>query len=336
VAGRTVQVLGYHVPTVLPVPAGTAGPLYGAPPVDLADADLLPRAQRFVDLLYWSRQAFSGTLASGALKVFVAPEGLFRRFVPDREDPTLFDPSAGQGHYPPGTVEQLGRAVAQALPAEEWGEWLVVAGAIEQGDAPDRATNALISWGPVGAKPRTRVLRERLEVPATPLQPQQVMAGHMAEPSRILRPLRWLDAWLHLPNLVVGIEATSSHDAGLLRESLAPISTALGTPPPSALQLVCSRARDLDPAQVVAVTGGLAVVCDGRFALDAQGRPSLSDPPRVAVSKVGGYSGPVAALTQIDPASTKTVPAPLQVAVPLPGYRASQAISIWRTFTLPG
>jgi len=328
----TVQVLGYQLPTVLPSPPGVCGVADGAPRAVLQENDPQVRAQRLLNVIAWAQATLRPS--SKALKVFVAPEATFRRFVPSPTDPTTFDPNAGLGHYPPGTSATILSALHAALAADTtWDDWLVVVGAEEWLDARQNlvASDLLL----VGTKDREPVLLREVVDPLTdrPYTVQQALAGDLPR-GRVVGPRFALESYQRVQGALLGFETTLGHGAGLLRKSLQGLARALGQDPNPALQVLCSVDRDLDPAEIVAAVGGYAVVNDGMFARDNNDALALDVPPRIALSEVSAYNDSIAQLTEQKPQSDKPVPDAYQVQVPLPGYTARQSVTLYRPVTV--
>lgn len=78
----SVLPLSYMVPTFYPTPPGNVDPRSGAPRIRLDDPDLQARAQRLVNVLFWTAttlQNVEGMQDARTLKVFIAPEFYFRK-----------------------------------------------------------------------------------------------------------------------------------------------------------------------------------------------------------------------------------------------------------------
>src|SRR5262245_27160753 len=72
----------WMLPTYYATPPGKPQPAAGAPLLELSDPDLQARAQRLINVLYWTAQTYAnseGMQDPRTLKIFLAPEFAFRK-----------------------------------------------------------------------------------------------------------------------------------------------------------------------------------------------------------------------------------------------------------------
>jgi hypothetical protein len=126
--------LSYMVPTFYPTLPGNVQPVAGAPMIALSDPDLHARAQRLVNVLYWTAsqyQYLDGMDDSKTLKVFIAPEFYFRKASAEEAHAGGSMPGTSFGSYPESARRQLAEALYQALSTTPlFRHWVVVAGSI--------------------------------------------------------------------------------------------------------------------------------------------------------------------------------------------------------------
>ena len=133
-----VLFVSYNVPTFFPsdAHAGGVAPQNGAPLVNLADADLCARAQRFLNVLFWAQAQLAAATPdatdSSVLKVFMAPEFYFRKASATDLLANAFDRTRSfWGSYPRGSRQELMDALYQAIGNHaSFKDWTVVAGTV--------------------------------------------------------------------------------------------------------------------------------------------------------------------------------------------------------------
>lgn len=341
-AFQSVQFLCYQCPTEVPSPVGVVVPSGGAPAVDsIRDPELRSRVQLLVNVLWWSMEKMAGKLAGErTLKVFCAPDALLRRFVPLVNVPERFDPDVGLANYPAGTEREVLAALLAALPERAGADWLFVPGSIVTDDPSTDDPTAALNHVPVlsvsGGRGSARVVSDSIRIPiGRPLSPQDVLSGVTAEVTR-LGPTPTLEGFTPCGEIVVGVESSWAHQDGALRETMGPLSNALGRRPDVPVQLVVAQNAELSADRVVANVGGYAALADGAFPRDSCGRLLDGQPTAFRVVKVNGYQGPAGILSPVVTGTPVLLPSNAQISGPLPGLSTPQCVSLSGPLPLTG
>lgn len=270
---RYLLPFAWMLPTYYATPPGKPIPANGAPRIDLSDPDLQARAQRLVNVLYWTAQTYAhinGTNDADTLKVFLAPEFLFRKgghaIVPAAD--------TGFGAYDHSTRYELTEALYSAINGTPLFEnWLILAGshcsALSTAGAQADLLNTTILIRGRRARRDASVpyvlveqhYRSRLDDSAVArlAGTDQSVAGRYG-----LNPSQHMDHMIRWDEMTLGVELGLNHGQQALSNELAHLSRALGPNVPRLdLQLVAScGASIIDPSCAVK-DGALILLADG-------------------------------------------------------------------------
>jgi hypothetical protein len=126
--------LSYMVPTFYPTLPGNVQAVASALMVPLDDPDLQARAQRLVNVLYWTANQYQnhdGMDDPNTLKVFIAPEFYFRKSSAEESRAGGPMQSTSFGSYPDDARYYLAEVLYQVLSTTPlFRDWVIVAGSI--------------------------------------------------------------------------------------------------------------------------------------------------------------------------------------------------------------
>lgn len=260
----------WMLPTYYAAPAGKVIPSSGAPLLQLSDPDLQARAQRLINVLYWTAQCHSdldGMVDEQTLKVFLAPEFLFRKGT--QAVPAATD--AGFGAYAEPTRYELAEAlhgVIQGTPLFK--NWLVVAGSL---CIPLARRTGLLNTAFMLRGQRAQmdasppyVLMEKLYRPRL----DDATAARLADADQSLASRYAFDPEQNLDNLIrwdgmtMGVELGLDHGQQTLRNDLNYLGRVHGPDAPGLdLQLIVSCGTSIIDPSCAVKDGGLVVLADG-------------------------------------------------------------------------
>lgn len=270
--------LSYMVPTFYPTPPGAVVPQGGAPRITLSDPDLQMRAQRLVNVLYWTANTFKdqdGMKDEGTLKTFIAPEFYFRKVSDEEVGRGCFLQSTSFGSYPERSRYELAEALYGAIHGSSlFNNWIIVAGSICSvlPGVPDERMNllntAIMMRGQRGTMDASvpYILMEKhyiSNIDGPPwcnhanLDPSTAYSFH-------LNPDQELDNLIYWDDMSVGLEVCLDHSEqvvsnamNLLRETMGPSAGRLD------LQLVTSCGMSIVQQAVAVGDGALIMLTDG-------------------------------------------------------------------------
>lgn len=270
--------LSYIVPTFYPTPPGAPLPQDGAPRIELDDPDLRARAQRLVNVLYWTAatyQSQDGMNDASTLKVFMAPEFYFRKASAEEVNWGEFSPGTSFGSYPEQSRSALAEALYKAIKDSPlFKDWVIVAGSIcsalpPSTDRPLSLLNTAIMLRGQRESPDGSVLYTLMEKhyisnidgPDTydhaHYDPSTVYAFH-------LNPDFGLDNLIYWDGMRVGLEVCLDHSQQVVSNTVGFLSKELG---PAAstldLQLVTSCGMSIVDEAVAVGDGSLVMLTDG-------------------------------------------------------------------------
>lgn len=276
--------LGYMVPTFYPTPSGTVQARSGAPQVTLQDPDLQARAQRLLNVLYWTADACKdqqGMDDASTLKVFIAPEFYFRKASADEVSGGGFSRSTSFGAYPERARQELAEALYGAIhDSPLFKDWVIVAG-------------TLCSALPFDLSGRMNLLNTAIMLRGQRAQPDASVPYIFMEKHYIsnidgpdgrdhanldptttysfrLNPDQHLDNLVYWDGMSVGLEVCLDHSEqvvanamNLLRQTLGPRAASLE------LQLVTSCGMSIVQQAVAVADGALVMLVDGYSHVDS-------------------------------------------------------------------
>ncbi len=315
----SVLPLSYMVPTFYPTPHGQVEPSSGAPRIRLDDPDLQARAQRLVNVLYWTANTFQqleGMADSRTLKVFIAPEFYFRKASRAETDGISFLRDTSFGSYP----EEARYALAEVLYAAVQGsslfrDWVVVAGTVcsvlpmQEGDPRMNLLNtAIMLRGPRAGLDSSvpYILMEKHYISHIDGPPQDWHAN--LDPSTTysfqLNPDQNLDNLIFWDQMAVGLEVCLDHAKQVVANAMNTLAQTLG-PQAKALdlQLVTSCGMTIVQQAVAVADGALILLTDGMSHLN-----HLQEP----IFEVGRYAAATNTTTLIARSSFQFAELPAQ------------------------
>lgn len=311
--------MSYAVPTFYPTPPGVVAPAGGAPAIVLADPDLQARAQRFVNVLYWTQQQFAakqGMTDCTTLKIFMAPEFYFRKASDPEVANQRFDLATYYGSYPDSSRYALAEAIYGAIHGKAaFQDWLISAGTICSALplAPQPARLDLLN---------TAILMRGMRAAADDAAPYVLMEKHYISnidgppqawhanlnPASVfsfqLNPDQSLDNVIRWDGMMEGLEVCLDHRMGVAWDAMLRMWVVIGPSVPRLdLQMITSCGMDIN-AQFVAVKDGALVLLTDGMSHQFNGCPT----PR---TRYGRYVRQDALFDVID--------IPLPALTPLPG-----------------
>ncbi|MDA8523658.1 hypothetical protein [Acidovorax sp. NCPPB 4044] len=301
--------LSYMVPTFYPTPPGTVHPSSGAPLIRLDDPDLQARAQRLVNVLYWTASTYQnqdGMSDSRTLKVFIAPEFYFRKASRQETDQARFLRDTTFGSYPEHARYALSEVLYAATQNSPlFRDWVIVAGtvcSVLPMQEPHRLNllNTAIMLRGSRARPDESVpyiLMEKHYISHIDGPPEDWHAN--LDPSTTysfqLNPDQHLDNLIYWDRMSVGLEVCLDHAKQVvvnamntLGQTLGPQATALD------LQLVTSCGMAIVQQAVAVGDGSLIFLTDGMSHLQR-----LQEP----IFEIGRFNAATNTTTLIDPSA---------------------------------
>jgi len=289
--------LSYMVPTFYPTPPGNVQPQAGAPQILLSDPDLQARAQRLVNVLYWTAETYKnqdGMADSNTLKVFIAPEFYFRKASAEEVGREAFDDSTSFGSYPENSRYKLAEALYAVIHSSPlFKDWVIVTGTIcsalpvGPGGRMNLLNTAIMLRGQRAAMDASvpYVLMEKHYIsdidgphPGSHanLDPTTTYSFH-------LNPDQHLDNLIYWDDMSLGLEVCLDHSEQVVRNAVDLIVQTMG---PRAgkldLQLVTSCGMSIVNQAVAVTDGALVMLTDG---MSHRGR-QLSEP----IFQLGRYN----------------------------------------------
>jgi hypothetical protein len=274
----TLLPLSYMVPTFFPTPSGDVAPRGDAPAIVLDDRDLQARAQRLVNVLYWTANTYKdqeGMDDPDTLKVFIAPEFYFRKAAPDEVRDSQFLSSTSFGSYPERSRYALAEALYGAIQSSPlFKNWIIIAGTICSVLPPTTAermnllNTAIMLRGQRDSMDSSvpYILMEKHYI--SPIDGPDRRLHANLDPTTVysfrLNPDQRLDNLIFWDGISVGLEVCVDHSdqvlwnaMNLMRRVLGPKSGKLD------LQLVTSCGMDICNPSVAVKDGALVMLTDG-------------------------------------------------------------------------
>lgn len=303
----------YMVPTFYPTAPGNVQPANGAPRLVLSDADLQARAQRLVNVLFWTAQTYkdqAGMDDDTTLKVFIAPEFYFRKASPSEIRAYGYQASTSFGSYPEDAREELAAALDLVIRGTPlFTDWTIVAGsicsALPRQNPTDRLNllnTAIMLRGLRDEEDDSAqfVLMEKHYISNIDGPPDEAHAN--MDPTTVysfdLNPDQHLDNLIYWDNMSVGLEVCLDHSEQVVLNAVDQLESMMG---PAAgrlcLQLVTSCGMSIVDEAVAVVDGALVMLTDGISRI----RSGLRE-PRFELGRFDAESGVVNLLdsTQFD------------------------------------
>ncbi len=298
--------LSYMVPTFYPTLPGAVQPQGGAPLITIGDPDLQARAQRLVNVLYWTANTYKdvdGMSDSRTLKAFIAPEFYFRKASNQEALQGQFTRNTSFGSYPEDARYELAEAVYGAIHSTPlFKDWLIVAGTIcsvlpdQPADRLNLLNTAIMLRGQRAAPDASvpYILMEKHYISPIDGPPQNWHAN--IDPTTVysfwLNPDQELDNIIYWDQMTVGLEVCLDHARQVVANAVNQLTATLGpNVQPLDLQLVTSCGMAIVNPAVAVEDGALVMLTDG-YSAYADGLP---EPP----FQVGRYDAAAATTTLI-------------------------------------
>jgi hypothetical protein len=270
--------MSYMVPTFYPTLPGSVQPEGLAPQITLKDSDLQARAQRLVNVLYWTAETYKnqdGMTDAGTLKVFIAPEFYFRKASDGEVNNGSFLPGTSFGSYPENSRYELAEALYAAIHSSPlFKDWVIVAGSIcsvlplNSTGRMNLLNSAIMLRGP----------REVMDASVPYILMEKHYISHIDGPEQSahanldpsttysfqLNPDQHLDNIVYWDDMSVGLEVCLDHSKQVVSNAMNLISQTLG--PRAAtldLQLVTSCGMSIVEQAVAVEDGALIMLTDG-------------------------------------------------------------------------
>lgn len=324
--------MSYAVPTFYPAQAGAVAAASGAPTLALSDPDLQARAQRFLNVLYWSANQFAnkqGMTDSSTLKLFMAPEFYFRKATPQEAASQQFALQTFYGSYPESSRYELAEALYGAIHGQpQFADWTVVSGticsALPLSPSPTRMDllNTAIMMRGNRAQMDSSVpyiLMEKHYISHIDGPPQAWHAN--LNPTSVfsfnLNPDQSLDNVIQWDGMTNGLEVCLDHSRAVLVDALVRLGVVLGPSVPRFdLQTVTSCGMDIVLPSVAVKNGGLVPLTDG-MSHSVSGYPT----PQTRLSRYQNY-----ALNDIQQPALVQLPGGANYNVAYPNYTGQQGV----------
>lgn len=270
--------MSYAVPTFYPSPPGLVAPASGAPAIVLSDPDLQARAQRFLNVLFWTRETYGNEpwmTDRKTLKLFQAPEFYFRHATVDEVYDQQFALATFYGSYPENSRYELAEALYEAIQGRpEFADWTIVAGSI---------CSAL----PYAGEQRLDLLNSSImlrgdRAAADDALPYVLMEKHYISnidgppaawhanlnPTSVfsfrLNPDQSLDNIMRWDGMMNALEICLDHAIGVAADAMIRLSTVIGPDIPRVdLHQITSCGMDIVQPHVAVRDGGLVTLTDG-------------------------------------------------------------------------
>lgn len=291
--------MAWMVPTFHATRPGASIPQSGAPLIQLQDPDLQARAQRLVNVLFWTAQNYSnhpGMQDARTLKVFIAPEFYFRKAAKeDAQEPTGF------GAYPEHARYMLAEALYGAiLDSPLFKDWTIFAGSIcsalpQAGSRPRDLLNTGIVMR--GARTTSDASVPYVLVDKRYLSNLDEQAAQRSVDSSIPYAFRQapgqdLDNLIHWDGMTLGVELGLDHGIQSTVNAMGEVSRVMGPDVPGpALQLVASCGMSIVDQGVAVRAGGLVFLVDGHSSI-----PRRLAEPRFRIGRFDAATATVAPL----------------------------------------
>lgn len=300
--------LSYMVPTFYPTLPGNPVAQNGAQTVTLADPDLQARAQRMLNVLYWTAETYAdqdGMDDSSTLKVFIAPEFYFRKASDPEALTGQFTRNTSFGSYPENVRYPLSEVLYGAIQSSPlFKDWVIVAGTVctVLPDAPPKRLNllntAIMMRGQRAAMDASvpYILMEKHYISNIDGPPQDWHAN--TDPTTVysfrLNPDQELDNIIYWDNMTVGLEVCLDHSLQVVANGMNLIEQSLGPRvQPLNLQLVTSCGMSIVEQSVAVEDGALVMLTDGYSSIY-----NHFAEPRFQLGRFDAGSGDVAVMGQ--------------------------------------
>ncbi|RDZ29380.1 hypothetical protein DX914_09945 [Lysobacter silvisoli] len=300
-AYRKLLPFAWMLPTYYAAPPGKPIPMGGAPLVSLPDPDLQARAQRLVNVLYWTAQTQAsreGMSDAQILKLFMAPELAFRKGAQAASSAT----DSGFGGYAEDARYRLAEALYDAIGRSPlFQDWLVVAGSLCSAvPAADAAQASLLNTALVlrGARAQRDaavpyVLLEKRYRPQPGASDSRRADADQSLGYRYTLDLgQGLDNLVNWDGLTQGFELGLDHAQQTLRNDMNYLGRVLGPNIPAAdLQVIASCGMSIVDPSTAVKHGALVALVDGYCSASQDWRE-----PRFQIGRYDEPRGAVAAL----------------------------------------
>ncbi|MBB5357490.1 hypothetical protein HDE76_000672 [Rhodanobacter sp. ANJX3] len=275
---RSILPLSLMAPTFYPADHGIVQPKGQAPLIQLQDPDLQARAQRLVNVLYWTANTYKdhdGMADSDTLKVFIVPEFYFRKASAEEVRRGGFVPGTSFGSYPEESRYALAEALYDAIHQSAlFNDWTIVAGTIcsAMTPRPDGRLNLLNTA--IMLRGRRPVMDD--SVPYVLMEKHYISNIDGPDPhshanldptttySFRLNPDQHLDNLIYWDGMSLGLEVCLDHCMQVVKNAVSVIRQSLG--PDSInldLQLVTSCGMSIVDQAVAVRDGALVMLTDG-------------------------------------------------------------------------
>ncbi|WCM92838.1 hypothetical protein M5C99_21250 [Acidovorax sp. NCPPB 2350] len=309
--------LSFMVPTFYPTPPGKVAPSSGAPRIRLDDPDLQARAQRLVNVLFWTAttyQNLDGMMDGRTLKVFIAPEFYFRKSSREETDKALSLRDTSFGSYPENARYVLSEALYNAIRSSSlFRDWLIVAGTVcsvlpmRDAHRLDLFNTAIVLRGP-RARPDESVPYLLIEKHYTahidgPPQDWHANLDPSTTYSFQLNPNQHLDNLIFWDQMTLGLEVCLDHAKQFVANAMNTLSQRLGRQALALdLQLVTSCGMNIVQQAVAVNDGALVLLTDGMSHLQRLREPAF---------EIGRYDASTNTMKLIDRSSFQFTELPL-------------------------
>ncbi|KAF1007440.1 MAG: hypothetical protein GAK28_01782 [Luteibacter sp.] len=275
---RSVLPISYMVPTLYPTAPGAVKPLGGAPLIQFGDPDLQARAQRLVNVLYWTAMTYAnhdGMQDNETLKVFMAPEFYFRKASNEDALRDRFISGADFGSYTEHSRYMLAEALYDAIARSPlFKDWTIVAGSICS--ALPRATDARLNLLNTAIVLRGRRAVHDSSIPYALLEKHYISTGENVDSrshadrdptttySFRLNPDKGMDNIISWDEMCFGLEVCLDHGMQVVRNNVTTLRQVMGpTVAELDLQLVTSCGMSIVGQAVAVKNGALVMLTDG-------------------------------------------------------------------------
>lgn len=282
--------MSYAVPTFYPSPPGGVAPAAGAPAVLLHDPDLQARAQRFLNVLFWTRQQFADRPWMNdpkTLKLFQTPEFYFRSATREEVAHQRFDLATFYGSYPADARDELAEALYGAIHGRaEFADWTIGAGTIcsvlPPGEDPrlDLLNTAILLRGQRAAMddsvPYTLMEKHYISNIDGPPAAWHANLNPTSVFSFRLNPDQSLDNLVHWDGMLNALEICLDHALGVASDAMIRLWSVMGPAIPRVdLHMIESCGMDIVQPHVAVRDGGLVTLTDGMsHAMDGYPTPN--------------------------------------------------------------
>ena len=332
---QNLAFMSYAVPTFYPSPPGVVAPAGGAPAIQLADPDLEARAQRFLNVLFWTQAQYANRpwmSDDKTLKVFQAPEFYFRRATANEVGNAQFSLANFYGSYPEASRYRLAEALYGAIHGRpEFADWTITAGTIcsvlpiTDPTRLDLLNTAIMMRGQRSTTDSSvpYILMEKHYIsnidgpPATwhvNLNPTSVFSFQ-------LNPDQSLDNIIRWDNMLTGLEVCLDHGLGVLSDAMIRLWSVFGPEIPRVdLQAITSCGMDIVQPHVAVRDGGLVLLTDG-MSHQVSGYPT-------PISRLGRYvrQNNLFAVIDADLPALSVLPGGPNYNVAYPNYAGQQGV----------